>query len=209
MTAIGTLPMTIGHGMDRASSVNYFLMTESSNLGQEHTERTDSVSTRDSHKVISSFINSSYAEIFIEVDSAESNNSLAELAAIPGYSDDTAYEMVNVDKGHNWIDKLDMSNPGQGVTAAIVDTGVHAHEDLMYRPDDTLRTMEYIDIQWYYVWPWGYGYQAWKWLVDTEYEWTSYSDYEYDSSQKVGVYDGQDHGTGTVGHFCGWLLMWT
>ncbi|MHA1957767.1 MAG: S8 family peptidase [Candidatus Thorarchaeota archaeon] len=204
MTAIGTLPITMGHGMDRGSSGNDFLMIESSNLGQEPIEQTDSVFTSGSHKVISSFFNRSYAEIVIEGDPAENRNYLAEQAAIPGYSDDVAYEMVNVDKGHNWIDKLDMPNPGQGVTAAIVDTGVHAHEDLMYRPDDTLRTMEYIDINWYYEgwWPFGhYVYQAWKWLVDTEDEWTSYSDYEHDSSQKRGVYDGQDHGTGTVGTF--------
>jgi hypothetical protein len=200
MTAIGTFPMTMGHGMDRANNRNYFLMTEFSNLGQEPTEQTNSVSTRDSHKVISSFINSSYAEIVIEVDSVENNNSFKFLAAIPGYSDDTAYEMVNVDKGHDWIDKLDMPNPGQGVTAAIVDTGVHPHEDLMYRPDDTLRTMEYIDINWYYDAPY-YIYHAWKWLVDTEDDWTTYSDYEYDSSMKVGVYDGQDHGTSVAGTF--------
>jgi hypothetical protein len=97
-----------------------------------------------------------------------------------------------------------MSNPGQGVTAAIVDTGVHAHEDLMYRPDDTLRTMWYIDINWYYEgwWPFGhYVFWASNNYIDTENEWTSYSVYEHDSTQMVGVYDGRDHGTGTAGTF--------
>jgi hypothetical protein len=188
--------------MDKGSSGNDFLMTAFSNLGQESIEQTNSVSTMDSHKIISSFINMSFAELVIEVDPAESNNFSAELAAIPGYSDDIAYEMVNVDKGHNWIDKIGMPNPGQGVTAAVVDTGVHAHEDLMYRPDDTLRTMWYVDINWYYEgwWPFGhYVFQAWNIFVDSEDDWTSYSVYEHDSTQMLGVYDGRDHGTGTVG----------
>ncbi|NHI90423.1 MAG: hypothetical protein EAX87_12955 [Candidatus Thorarchaeota archaeon] len=204
MTAIGTLPITMGHGMDGASSGNNFLISEFSILGQELTEQTDSMLTMGSHKVISSFINRSFAEIVIEVDPVENNNYSAELAAIPGYPDDTAYEMVNVDKSHNWIDKINMPNPGQGVTAAIVDTGVHAHEDLMYRPDGTLRTMWYIDINWYYegFWPFGhYVYQAWNFFIDSEDDWTSYSVYEHDSTQMLGVYDGRDHGTGTVGTF--------
>lgn len=204
MTAIDTFPITMGQGMDRGNSGNDFLMAAFSNLGQEPTEETNSVITGDSHKVISSFINRSFAEIVIEVDSAESNNSVELLAAIPGYSDDTAYEMLNVDNGHNWIDKINMPKPGQGVTAAIVDTGVHPHEDLMYRPDGTLRTMWYIDINYHYEgwWPFGhYVYWASNNYIDTEDEWTSYSDYEHDSSQKVGVYDGPGHGTGVVGTF--------
>jgi hypothetical protein len=196
-------------GMDRGYNENNFLMTEFSDLEQEPIGQTDSMSTRGSHKVISSFINSSYAKTVIEVDPTESNNFLDELAAIPGYADDNAYEMVNVDNGHNWIDKLDMPKPGQGVTAAIVDTGVHPHEDLMYRPDGTLRTMWYIDINWYKYWVvdwwifghWEYVYESWHEFIDTEDEWTSYSDYEYDSEQKVGVYDGRNHGTLTVGAF--------
>ena len=204
MTAKSTLPITMGHGMDSGSSGNDFLMTGFSNLGQEPIEQTDSVLTRDSHKVISSYINSSYAKTVLEVESVENTSSIELLGAIPGYSDDIAYEMVNVDKGHNWIDTLNMPKPGQGVTAAIVDTGVHPHEDLMYKPDGTLRKMWYIDINYHYEgWcPFGHlVYTASNSYIDTEDEWTSYSDYEHDSSQKVGVYDGPGHGTKVVGTF--------
>ena len=205
----------IAVGASSRPPISYGLMNSTVVAGYTSTggETTESPPTP-SETIISSFINSTYAEISIRVNSqlGEDGDTFSpEAGAIAGYGDDLAYEMVNVDKAHNWQESLYISNPGSGVTVAIVDTGVHAHEDLMYQPDGvTLREMYYIDINWYRYWVWDwypfsghyvYVYQATNKYINTVAEWTSYSDYENNPEMKVGVYDGWDHGTITTGAF--------
>lgn len=176
---------------------------------QLNTEQTGFGLNKDSYKVLSSSITSNYAKIDLRVDSEKIVNSTMKPAQLPEYEDDIAYEMVNVDKNHNWMNKISMERPGEGVTVAIVDMGVNAHEELMYKPDGTLRSMYYIDINWWTEWVidwwifghWEYHYEATNTYIDTVHEWTHYCDYPHDSTLKVGVYDGWPHGTGTVGTF--------
>ncbi|MFW9853894.1 MAG: S8 family serine peptidase [Candidatus Thorarchaeota archaeon] len=152
-------------------------------------------------KIISSEINQSYAKIVVRKDN-EGNESKIQLMS----SGVKAYQMVNYDRSQNWLDMISMPRYGEGVTVALTGCGVYPHDDIKRKPDETLRHMWYIDINWYKyyvgIWPfgyWQYAYEASNTYINTESEWTTYSDYSHDPDFKVGIYDGSNHGTPVTG----------
>ncbi len=171
--------------------------------------------------IISRFANDSTMELVLRVDVRRvygeqeepleiDDPIIPECGALPNYADDTAYEMVNIDNAFSYLEgHYDLYDPGEGVTVAVVDTGVYPHQSIMYLPDGTtIREIYYLDInfhrEWTWVfWPfvgyWTYYLSAQNLLIDSYYDWTTYEDYEYDSTMKVGPYDGKSHGTSTTG----------
>lgn len=116
------------------------------------------------------------------------------IVTIP-YANDLAYTMVNVPKAHQWLQTnsyFQTDRPGEGVTVAIIDTGITPHPTLMYKPDGTLRQIWHIDINGYwYSLPRSYydgsynpnvyyNFNVHHSCISTISEWT----HNYDSSTK-------------------------
>ena len=84
-------------------------------------------------------------------------NNVGELAStsfdIVDYLDEAAYDMANLYSARTLmnalIDHPDSSKPGEGVTIAILDTGLNFHLDLMTYPNQTERKITYLDLDYF------------------------------------------------------------
>jgi hypothetical protein len=132
------------------------------------------------------------------------------------YSQSTAYDFVNVNKAHNAMESYwDIIEPGKDITVAIVDSGISEHDIIKYYPgsdglpdDEALREIMYIDINTYYDGDDDH-FDNTIITIDQESDWDDQPD-NYDISghsgepnQKVGIFDGANHGTPIAGIILG------